>query len=197
MKWEKTAYKTALDILKDEDYNMTDQEKEYLIRSMGLDMADVEYLEFAKETSDIKAVMIRETMSGYGSREEFLHSLTQLRREVVGDMVLNNATIDNLVDDGILSKEEGKAFKDLKIGKDGQAQVKMSGRGASAKLKKFSVSVPPRAKFVPVTAVSGDVGSGTASIGKRLRGLTSTSSSGDKVSQDLRAAEQRIKNIRV
>lgn len=149
-KWEKQAFADAKKIL---NANGIESDKKYeLIQELGLDAKDVEYFDLASQDNIIKSVFVKELVSqvsgSTSDRSKLLQSLVELRRDIQGQIVLESGLIDDLVDDGVISKEEGKALKNVKITKDGkQAKVKMTGRGKSAKLKKV--------KFVPLNIPTG------------------------------------------
>jgi len=141
-KWETKAYKTARDILTDDELNLSPEEKQQAIESVGLSYEDVEYFDLASETNRIKSIAVREQISGIQDREELFETLVSMRKEVAGKVVLAPGVIDDLVDEGFISKEEGKTLKNTEFGKEGAPKVKMTGRGSGAKLKKI--------KFVPL-----------------------------------------------
>ncbi len=141
-KWERDAYDKAQTILNIK--NLPDSEKTNLIKSIGLDPVDVEYYDLANQDNYLKTIWVKETLGNISDHGQFLQKLVELRQKSTNDKeVLSSGVIDDLVDDGTLTKEEGAYLKKVSWSKqDGKAKVKITGRGAGAKIKNV--------KFVPL-----------------------------------------------
>lgn len=121
-----------------------------VLKTAGMDRSDYDYYQIAKENNDIKSLYATEQltkmMASNAPKEEILDWLTQSRREVNGNQLLTSGVIDSLVDQNILSYQEGKQLKALKI--TGVSKKKTSTR--IKKPKKISVKAikPPKVKVV-------------------------------------------------
>lgn len=136
-KHEEDLFEKATAIYRDED--LDDESKRKLIDTLGVNNDDVLYYDLATENAMIKKVAINEEIStllvSSKDRGDLVRKLASYRREVSGEMVLSDTIITDLVNDGTISKEEGKVLKDTKYNTDGSLKVKVTGRGAGAKLK--------------------------------------------------------------
>lgn len=141
---KREAYKLVDDIIK----NLDPQQQESALKELGISREDAEYYDLANQDTLAKSVFIRELASGLPSdnRVEFLGELAQLRKEILGKQALTNSVIDDLVEDGLISKDEGKVLKGFKFDETGKPKLKMTGRGKSAKLKKIT---PVKIDFSP------------------------------------------------
>jgi len=146
---EQTAYQRALkekqkytlvdDILDNLD---GDQQIEAL-QALGISSEDATYYNTAKQENYLKSIYVREEISKIKDKGELLKTLVGMRKEIGGRMLLSSGVIDDLVDEGYISYDEGKQLKKVEFGKDQKPKVKTTGRGASAKIKNI--------KFVPLS----------------------------------------------
>ena len=136
-KWKKDAYASSLKVLALE--SITDEEKSDIYEKMGLEEEDIQYYSRASEDAKYRLIVIKEELNAAQSKEEMFTILANMRKEVGGKMVLTSGIIDDLVDEGYLSKEEGKVLKDFSMDSEGTPKVKLSGRGSGAKLSKVKI----------------------------------------------------------
>lgn len=140
-KYEKSMYEDKVwDRLGDVDksalneYEKT-QVRQILLKKIGIDEDDYEYYSIAKQDNDPKTLYAYDQLEAAQSQEDFYRFLADGRKPVRGEILVSNGVIDNLVDDGIISKEFGQAFKNLELNPDGSVKPKKikgkSGRKAS------------------------------------------------------------------
>lgn len=130
----------GLKIYRDED--VPQEDKEGLYAKLGINKDDLEYYTIAVDKVDLKTEYVTEQLGSMENRELLIKYIIDNRRMVGGQMLISNGVLDNLYDEGIISKDEKNTLKKFKIDGDGEVKMKTSGRGGGAKLKK--------AKFVPL-----------------------------------------------
>lgn len=129
----KKAFSYVDDIL---DSDLPVEKQGEILAKLGIDPEDASYYNIARQSSDIRYIWVKDEIGKYGdNRQEILNTLLSLRREVNGKKILSNEILDDLVEEGILSEEEGKYLKRVKYTKKGEVKVKLTGRGRSAKIK--------------------------------------------------------------
>lgn len=139
-KKEKEAYATARKIISEPE--LDPEVSQGMLDELGITREDAEYFDLANETNDLKSIYVKEVVTAIPNREQMIDALVEMRKEIQGKMVLTSGVIDDLVDVGVISKEEGKVLKDVEYDENGVPKVKKSGRGGGSKLKNV--------KFVPV-----------------------------------------------
>lgn len=122
------------------------KQKDQAIKKLGLDPQDVRYDTLANYNNDIKTQYL---LSKSQSKEDLIRNIATGRVVSIGDNVFAaNGVIDNLVEQGILTKSEGKEFKNMKLDRNGKQIGNVSGgRG----LKKLSL---PRATRSNIPKIS-------------------------------------------
>jgi len=116
-KWEVNRFKAAVKVLGAE--NIDDATKEKLIKQLGQDPTDVMYYDIARSDRSVRRAAVDEVIaSAGGDRNALLASLETFRREVRGKRILTDTVIKDLVEEGILTPEEGKYLKSIKFVKD-------------------------------------------------------------------------------
>lgn len=117
-----------------------DEKKAEFYKKLGVSDVDAAYDFGAGQSIEVKSSYLAE-LSGKLSRDDFLTYLIKGRKESMsGDIFVANAVIDNLIDQGLLSKYEGSQLKKVKVDKQGQNKTGL-GNG-SRKPKKLSISIP-------------------------------------------------------
>jgi hypothetical protein len=139
-KLEEERFQTALKFYRDDD--IPEGDKKQLYAKVGVPENELQYYEVASDKADLKTEYVEEGLAGMRDREEILRYLIEGRRIIGGKIMVSDGVLDNLYNDGIITKEERTAIKKFKIDQDGEVKVKMSGRGKTARFKK--------AKFVPL-----------------------------------------------
>lgn len=111
-----------------------------MLSDLGITEEDASYYYMASQNQDVRADMIRSAIGENADqldRNGLINSLIELRREVNGKMVLQNAIIDDLYNDDLITDNERKVLKAIEY-KDGKPRLKKSsglGSGSSAKTK--------------------------------------------------------------
>jgi len=157
----KEVFKESAKIFKDED--IPDNVKDGLYKELGVSKSDIEYYDVAKRTNDEKnAYVLSELESGkIKDRQQLLQFLAMNRKEINGSIVASEGVLKELRDTGFITSDEFKKLNDLKYTTDENGKlvpnVKVSGRGSGAKLKKIkwnapSVSAPPKVSAPKVSS---------------------------------------------
>jgi hypothetical protein len=77
-------------------------------------------------------------MNANGSKQQVLDYLTEGRKEINGKMVVANGVLDNLVDEGVITKAEASAIKQIKLDSKGN-KISLS---KAKKPKKITFKAP-------------------------------------------------------
>lgn len=133
-----------------------DEVKTEAFKKLGYEYDDVRYAYKSSFTVDEKTSYI---MDKNMDHDELVQALATGRVESIsGDYFASNGVLDNLYEEGLISKEERAYLKKIKIGKDGKlATSSIQGTGLSAsKIKSFINSVnslykDPLSEFTPAT----------------------------------------------
>lgn len=130
---------------------LTDNQKKGVIDGMlkkiGVSRGDFDYYRVASQDTDIKMGAIYDELAAISSRDQLFKYLIENRREVRGTALITDKVLDNLHEDGVLSKEEAKYIKSIKYDKQsGTVKIKQSG-SKGKKLTKISF-----AKVTPATS---------------------------------------------
>lgn len=132
--------------------DLSQDQKDSAYKKLGVDKNDVEYDYISNKTNDIKAQYIA---SQNLSHDELLNTLLKGRVESIsGSLFAANGVIDDLNDQGLLSNEEAKALKAVKLDKTGKSLSKTKAdkkpaKIALPKIKAIKISIP-KAKRVKI-----------------------------------------------
>jgi hypothetical protein len=136
------------------------------LQQLGISVEDATYYNVARQTNDVKSAWINDEISNITStskdRGKMLDYLISQRKEVNGDMILANGVVDQLYEDGIISKSEKTMLKNLTI-KEGKVNTKLTGRGTKTAIKKVStptsskISAPKIKTMAQLLAKSGKI----------------------------------------
>lgn len=118
--------------------NLSPEDKKYIFEKMGVKAEDVRYDALAHHDVDISTQYI---MSKSPDKESLLNNIYTGRMESISGVIFaTNGVIDNLVDEGLLTKDEAKQLKALKFDKNGQSIGKSTSTGKKGKkLPKMAV----------------------------------------------------------
>lgn len=143
---EDKAYQAAYDIYKSR--MLSDSDKEMYYEKLGTTASDIAYYDVASADTDAKSEYVMDEIMTIANqsrdRGQMLQFLANGRKEVHDQMLVTDTVLSNLYKEGIISKAEQNALKNFK---NGQAQVKMTGRGRTAKLKKINITSNASAKL--------------------------------------------------
>jgi hypothetical protein len=133
---EKKAFSLVDDIL-----NLSQDQQLNALHALGITPDDAGYYQIAKQSNDLKTTYINDELGRIGAttndRGQLINYLVSQRKEVNGEQILTNGVIDNLFDDGLITKSEQRMLKNLTI-KGGKVKTKLTGRGRTATLKRVS-----------------------------------------------------------
>lgn len=151
------------------------EDKARYLALIGIDPEDASYYNIARQDDHIKYLWVKDEISKYGNnRQEILHSLIKMRRDVNRRMILTDKVVNMLVDDGVLSGDEGLTMKKIKYTDEGKVKLKLTGRGKGVKIKKIGLvrtlkaSANPRRLRVKVKPIK--IGGITGKANVRSRG---------------------------
>jgi len=124
--------------------NLNQQQKEALLdkvaSSLGRSREDLETYKVAKEDNNTKTLYVLDQLDTIQSNEELLQFLIKGRQIINGKLVVSDGVINNLVDEGIISKEIGKKLKKLDLNEDGSTKKsasRSSSSGSSSNKKRI------------------------------------------------------------
>lgn len=117
--------------------NLSQSQKDTLLEKVanevGVTKQQLDYYSIANDNNDLKTKYILDRIEKMPG-DQLKKFLTIGRTDVNGSMVVSNGVIDNLVDEGILTKDQGKALKKVKFSSSGEQISKYgSGGGSSSK----------------------------------------------------------------
>ena len=128
------AFALADDII---ESNLSDEVKNQALSDIGINRDDAEYYSIASQSNDLKSIYLLEVAQAFvdksGNRQDMIDVLVSQRRKVNGDMIASDGVLDNLYNDGYITKEERKALKDIDFDSEGKLKVKPSSGGKKLK----------------------------------------------------------------
>jgi len=147
--------------VEDNEY-LTEEQKgvlyDRIAQETGLQREELDYYQVAKQDTDIKTPYVMDALDTMAARnatdDDFKKYLVAARRKVNGQAILTNGVVDNLVDEGYLSKEEGKWLKSIsQSNASGTAtkQAKSGGKGKKKATVKFKMPSAQRMSTPTVT----------------------------------------------
>lgn len=114
--------------------NLSKEDKDSAFKKLGVEAEDVRYDALANYSVDIKTQYV---MSKSPNKEKLIENLLTGRVRSIGDNIFaSDGVIDNLIDEGLLTKEEGKALKALDYDNKGKL-IKKTVKGKKA--AKFTI----------------------------------------------------------
>lgn len=142
--------------------NLTENQKNRVIdgilKKINVKRDDYDYYRIASQDTNTKMSAIYDQIDSFKSRDEMFKYLAENRREVRGAALVNDKVLDNLYDDGVISKDEAKYLKNIKYDdRSGNIKIKQSSSGgrkkAAIKIKSAGkVSAPPRISIKTIQA---------------------------------------------
>jgi len=138
-------YQKANDVLESEEID--DATKEKIFQAAGLTSEDVTYDYFTRLADDLQLEAILEMTAGK-TGDDLVNSLLQMRRESEGSrkMLLTDAIINKMVDEGIISESIGNWLKSYRVGEEGKLEkTGKTGKGkkaAKVTIKKATLRKP-------------------------------------------------------
>lgn len=131
------AFTIADDII---ESNLPDEVKNQALSDIGIDRDDAEYYSIASQSNDLRSIYLLEVAQAFvnksGNRQDMIDLLVSQRQKVNGKMIASDEVLDNLYNDGYITKEERKALKDIDFDSEGKLKVKPASGGKKAKVIK-------------------------------------------------------------
>lgn len=109
LKQEKEMFSDVAKVL---DSTVPESIKLQALNQIGVSESDGTYFMAAREAADVRGEFVKEYVAGV-PHEQLLETLSPLRRQVGGKMVLTNGIIDDLYNDGVITIAEKKYLKSL------------------------------------------------------------------------------------
>jgi hypothetical protein len=124
--------------------NLPPEKQAVALQQLGISIEDATYYNVARQPNDVKSAWINDEISKIDTKDrgKMLDYLISQRKEVNGYMILANGVVDQLYEDGIISKSEKTMLKNLTI-KNGKVNTKLTGRGRKTAIKKVSAPGAP------------------------------------------------------
>lgn len=151
---------TGIDAFVNKDWNITQarkawnnqklslEDKNYIYEKLGVDPKDVRYDALANHNADVSTQYIKSKSADHVALLKNI--ITGRMESISGKQFASNGVIDNLVEQGQLSKEEGKQLKALKFDKNGQSigkstsSTKKGKKATKLKVKKANFKIPTK-----------------------------------------------------
>lgn len=136
------AYSVASQIM---DAPVSKEEKEKYLKEIGISYNEANYYDIASRDTNEKSSFVTKQLDSLQNQnvtqKEFLTYLENLRKNVNGERIASDGVIDNLVTDGYIPYETGKALKKVKPEVTPKAKIYKA-----KKPKKIKV---PKIKYTP------------------------------------------------
>lgn len=128
---ESKQYSEAAKII-DND-GLDEEQKETALKRLGVSKEDAEYYSLANDNTNLKTMFVLDSVANK-THEEVLDTLAKQRKQVNGNMVATNTVLDNLVDEGVISKAEATQLKKYKYESGKLTPIKKSSGGKKIKV---------------------------------------------------------------
>jgi len=150
--WQSDKFKAAHKVYSDD--TLDDQTKEQLISTLKEDPQDIAYYDIATSDRSVRRAMVDEALKQKGDK---LSNLAGLRRQIRTKRILTTTIIKDLVDEGVLTYQEGKYLRSITgvDKKTGKVKAKSS---KGRKPKKLSVGRVSRGSTPKIPVVRGSSG---------------------------------------
>jgi len=133
---ESKQYTEASKII--DNNSLTDEQKQIALQRLGVDQADAAYYAVANDNTSLKTLFVLDAVSKIETPDQLANLLVEFRKQVNGQMIASNAVLDNLVDEGLITKEQAKDLKKYKTEQGKLTPIKKSSLG------KVKVKKPPK-----------------------------------------------------
>lgn len=133
------------EIVEDVDLPEENKQKAYqaIAERTGLNKEQLDYVYLAKLQTESKTAFMKDSLDQATSNEERLNLLVNARTDIMGNVLLTSGVIDNLVDEGYLTYNEGRELKKYSRSADGT--IKQTGRpsgSAKSSVKARKITIP-------------------------------------------------------
>jgi len=124
----------------DNDY-LTQEQKQLALTKLGIDQTKAAYYTIANDDTNKKTMYVMDSLQG---SDNPLEILAKQREQVNGQMIASNAVLDNLVDEGLITKAQATQLKKYKYENGTLTPIKKS---TGTKAKKISIKRPTLKKI--------------------------------------------------
>jgi hypothetical protein len=139
---ESKQYSAAATIL-DNSY-LTQEQQQTALARLGIDKDKASYYQIANDSDNLKTMFVMDSINKVktagGGFSDVIQLLAQQRTEVNSKMIASNGVLDNLVDEGILTKAQATELKKYKF-ENGTLTPKSKTGTKAKKPKKISVTL--------------------------------------------------------
>lgn len=122
------------------DTNLTEQQKNYIYQKLGVTKADAEYQYKASLNDDVKAGYFIDKAQDQDHQWILDRLLSGRTESIRGDLFASDGVVNAVRDAGLISNDEAKAIKAVKVSKTGQN----IGSSAYKKGKKLKIASPKK-----------------------------------------------------
>lgn len=150
---ESKQYSTAATLL--DNTGLSDQQKQLALSRLGIDQKTASYYQVANDNTNLKTMYVLDKVKNATSQQDVITGLANLRQQVNGQMIASNAVLDNLVDEGVISKATATELKKYKLEEGKLTPIKRATVNKAKKGKKLKVSFkkPPKLKALKQTKI--------------------------------------------
>lgn len=134
---------------------LTQEQKDTALDRLGVDKDKAKYYAIANDETNLKTLYVLDSLQKATSQEDVFKTLVSQRLQVNGKMIATNTVLDNLVDEGIISKAQATELKKYKY-EDGVVKPikKTAPKARKVAIKKVTVSRPSVPKVKLKRAIS-------------------------------------------
>lgn len=130
---ESKQFSAAATILDNTD--LTAEQKTTALTRLGIDQDTAKYYQIANDNTNLKTMYVLDKVQGATDKNNVLEGLLNLRKQVNGQMIASNAVLDNLVDEGVITKSEATQLKKYKMENGKPTAIKKSVAKKATKIK--------------------------------------------------------------
>jgi len=135
-----------------DNIGLSQEQKTTALKRLGISVDDARYYSIANDNNNLKTLYLMDSVDSLinrgASRREVIDLLLDNRKEINGNMVASSGVLNNLVDEGLITKEEAKEIKKYKVieGKLTKTTSKSGTRVKKPKAIKVSFKKPKQVK---------------------------------------------------
>lgn len=130
---------------------VSEAEQSSVLQKLGISKEDAQYYATAKSSNDEKTAYVLDNTAKLEGKELY-DQLVNWRKPVNGAMVLSDGVINNLVDEGMITSEQGKALKKIDYTRSGKLKVSSGSKGKKITIKAPAFKAIKLAQIKPIKA---------------------------------------------
>jgi hypothetical protein len=131
---------------------LTAEQKTLALKRLGIDESTAKYYQVANDNTNLKTMYVMDQLKSATTPQELISGIATLRQQVNGQMIASNAVLDNLVNEGIISKQTATELKKYKLENGKLTSVKKASLKKGKKIK-VSMKKPPKLKALKTTKI--------------------------------------------